>query len=127
MIFLLVAGATLAQTGSPNEQIADFQQKLCGDAERVITDYINPLTSNPDVIANFREQFAFLNDNYGACNGFETFEIKEFSPSVHLYKCFFKFERTPVVFKFIFYKYKNAWQLNSVNFSDSLGEELGEK
>jgi hypothetical protein len=126
LLLLLGFQVSIAQSGSPEAQIEQFQQQLCSNVEQVITNYIEPLTADPDVRENFRNQFAFLRDNYGGCNGFETFEVKEFSPSVHLYKCFFKYERTPVVFKFIFYKYEDVWQLNSVRFSDSLGEELSE-
>jgi len=125
LLLLLGFQVAIAQSGLPEAQIEQFQQQLCSNVEQVITNYIEPLTADPDVRENFRNQFAFLRDNYGGCNGFETFEVKEFSPSVHLYKCFFKYERTPVVFKFIFYKYEDVWQLNSVRFSDSLGEELG--
>lgn len=113
-----------AQQDLPKVQIAEFHRQLCADTEQVITNFINPLTSDTDVIENFRDQFAFLRDNYGDCNGFEVFNIKEYSPSVHLYKCFFKYERTPVIFNFIFYKYKDTWQLNAVNFSDSVASEL---
>ncbi len=126
LLLLLGFQVAIAQSGLPEAQIEQFQQQLCSNVEQVITNYIEPLTADPDVRENFRNQFAFLRDNYGGCNGFETFEVKEFSPSVHLYKCFFKYERTPVVFKFIFYKYEDVWQLNSVRFSDSLGEELSE-
>jgi len=126
ILLLFAFQMTSAQSGKPEAQIEQFQQQLCSNVEQVITNFIEPLTADSEVRENFRKQFAFLRDNYGGCNGFETFEVKEFSPSVHLYKCFFKYERTPVVFKFIFYKYEDAWQLNSVRFSDSLGEELSE-
>lgn len=115
-----------AQQGMPKDQIAAFQTQVCSEPEQAIKNFILPLTENQEVIENFRDQFAFLRENYGACNGFEIFETKEYSPSVHLYKCFFKYQRTPVIFKFIFYKYKDTWELNSVNFSDNISEELGE-
>lgn len=115
-----------AQQGMPRDQIAAFQKQVCSEPEQAIKNFILPLTENAEVIENFRSQFAFLQDNYGACNGFEIFETKEYSPSVQLYKCFFKYQRTPVIFKFIFYKYRDTWELNSVNFSDNISEELGE-
>lgn len=64
---------------------------------------------------------------YGTPIGIEKIREDDLSPSLKRIVYIQKFERYPVAWEFYFYKPKDKWMINTLNFRDQIALILGAK
>ncbi len=79
----------------------------------------------PQAITALKGQIKMAMGLYGKSIGFEKAREENISPSVKRLVYIQKFENLPVAWEFYFYKPKDTWIINSLNFQDQIGTIVG--
>ena len=79
----------------------------------------------PQAITALKGQIKMAMGLYGTPIGFEKAREEDISPSVKRLIYIQKFDNLPVAWEFYFYRSKNAWIINALNFKDQIGSIVG--
>lgn len=129
ILFILIIGNSAKSQTQSHEAIIDHFfniYKLQGQDNAL--DSI--VASNKYFIDNFEELIKLKNSLqkvkqvYGVFIGYEVIKKKLLGKSLAYYVIVVKYERSPMIFKLLFYKPKENWQLQNIKFQDSIEEQL---
>ena len=118
-VLLIVSNIILAQN-EPEDYLATFFD-LVGKGK--ITEAIEKMPANEkfdsdtSYTAKLLTKMEQLTQNSGEYCGYEIIEKDEVTASYIVYTCFIKYMNVPLQIQFVFYKPKDAWQINHIALS----------
>ncbi len=118
-ILLLATNFTFAQN-EPEDYVATFfnllgQGKISEAIHKIPTN--NKFDSDTSYTSKLLTKLELLSKNSGEYCGYELIEKEEVSESYIVYTYFIKYMNVPQQIQFIFYKPKDAWQINHIALS----------
>ena len=129
LALLLVSGVSHAQT--PSEKVEDFlKQVTTPESDRAMDTLFSGsgfAELKPQEVVTLKSQTKMAMGLYGTTLGFEKIREEDLSPSLKRLVYLQKFEKYPVAWEFYFYKPKDVWVINTLNFRDQIGLLVGAK
>lgn len=129
-VALLVA-SFVCQAQTPSETIEGFLHKVATSASDQALDDLFAgsgfAETKPQDIITLKSQTRMAMGLYGTPIGIEKIREEDLSPSLKRIVYIQKFERYPVAWEFYFYKPKDKWMINTLNFRDQIALILGAK
>lgn len=127
LVLLVASAAAFAQT--PSERVEEFLRQAATSEmdkamDRLLADS-GLAETKPQVIVTLKGQVKLIMELYGAPLGTEKVWEEDLSPSLKRLVYLQKFEKAPIAWEFYFYKPKDSWRLNAINFKDQVGALVG--
>ena len=82
------------------------------------------IQQSPDKIESIKETWCSLVKEIGNYHGYEIISEYSLGKCLIHYCCVVKYEKQPVRFNFIFYKYSDKWVIYSFNFDNNIIDEV---
>lgn len=128
-LLLLASPFALAQT--PAERVEEFLRQVgtakADEAFDRIFEGSGFAELKPQEFTTLKSQTRMAMGLYGTVLGVEKVREEDLSPSLKRLVYLQKFEQYPVAWEFYFYKPKDTWQVNSLNFKDQISGLVGAK
>lgn len=128
LILCVLFNAAFAFGEKPEEIVTEFFNKLSTGNSSEAVDYIFAnnewVKTKDDAIAKYKGQLATVVGMVGEYHGFELVRTEEIGDSLMGCSVIAKYDRQPVRFIFIFYRPADVWQVQNVNFDDSIDDDL---
>jgi hypothetical protein len=129
LILLVTSAAAFAQT--PSERVEEFLRQVTTSESDKAMDRLFAgsgfAESKPQDIVTLKSQTKMAMGLYGLPLGIEKIREEDLSPSLKRLVYLQKFEKYPVAWEFYFYKPKDDWVINTLNFKDQIGPLVGAK
>ena len=126
---LLLAASGVCVAAQPAEQIERFLSRVATPASDTAYDELFAgsrfAEMKPQEIITIKSQTKMAMGLYGTPLGVEKIEERDVSPSVKRLVYIQKFRDFPVAWEFYFYKPKDGWVMNSIQFKDQITSILG--
>ncbi|WP_269542776.1 hypothetical protein [Cerasicoccus fimbriatus] len=130
LILCVLFNAAFAFGEEPEEIVTEFFAKLSAGQSSEAVDYIfaknDWVKTKEDAIAKYKGQLATMVSMVGSYHGFELVKTEEIGDSLMGCSVIARYDRQPVRFIFIFYRPNDTWQVQNVNFDDSIDADLRE-
>ena len=127
----LLVASSLSQAQTPSERVEQFLQQVTTPASDQAMDDLFAgsgfAETKPQEIVTLKSQTKMAMGLYGTPIGIEKVREEDLSPSLKRLVYIQKFERYPVAWEFYFYKPKDKWVLNTLNFKDQVAPLVGAK
>ena len=127
----LLVASSLSQAQTPSERVEQFLQQVTTPASDQAMDDLFAgsgfAETKPQDIVTLKSQTKMAMGLYGTPIGIEKVREEDLSPSLKRLVYIQKFERYPVAWEFYFYKPKDKWVLNTLNFKDQVAPLVGAK
>ena len=127
-LVLLVASA-ISHAQTPSERVEQFlRQVTTSESDKALDQLFAGsgfAETKPQDIVTLKSQTKMAMGLYGTPVGIEKIREEDFSPSLKRLVYLQKFEKYPVAWEFYFYKPKDTWVLNTLNFKDQIGSIVG--
>jgi hypothetical protein len=127
----LLAVSAVSQAQTPSEMAEQYlRQVTTSDSDQALDQLfagsgIDEL--KPQEILTLKSQTKMAMGLFGTPIGIEKVREEELSPSLKRLVYLQKFERYPVAWEFYFYKPKDRWVINTLNFKDKVSSIVGPK
>jgi hypothetical protein len=125
LLVLLLALPTAAQaqnTLDPKAWVEQFLNTIVEDgpekANHILVNNSRLGARRPDKIRSYSENMRQAEEFYGTATGHEILAEKKWGESILIYLAIVKRERTPVFWRFVFYRYSSNWNLISFTVRD---------
>jgi hypothetical protein len=129
LTLLVTSAAAFAQT--PSEHVEEFLRQVTTSESDQAMDRLFAgsgfAESKPQDIVTLKSQTKMAMSLYGTPLGIEKIREEDLSPSLKRLVYLQKFEKYPVAWEFYFYKPKDVWVINTLNFKDQIGPLVGAK
>ena len=120
---LLIAPA-LVRAETPSERVERFLQQVVTPESDAAFDTLFAgsgfAESKPQDLLTLKSQTKMAMGLYGTPIGLEKIWEEDLSPSLKRIVYLQKFEKYPVAWEFYFYKPKDVWVINTLNFKDQI-------
>lgn len=127
-VALLVA-SSICQAQTPSGTVERFLHKVATSASDEALDDLFAgsgfAETKPQDIITLKSQTRMAMGLYGTPIGIEKIREEDLSPSLKRIVYLQKFERYPVAWEFYFYKPKDTWVINTLNFKDQIASLVG--
>lgn len=121
----------LASAQTPSENAERFLRQVATPASDAAFDQLFSgsgfAESKPQDLMTLKSQTKMAMGLYGAPIGVEKIWEEDLSPSLKRLVYLQKFEKYPVAWEFYFYKPKDVWVINTINFKDQIAPLVGAK
>jgi hypothetical protein len=129
LILLFSSATTFAKP--PSESVEEFLRRVTTPESDLAIDRLFAgsgfAEAKPQDIVTLKSKIKMAMELYGSPLGFEKIHEEDLSPSLKRLVYLQKFEQYPVVWEFYFYKPKDTWIINTLNFQDQIGPLVGAK
>lgn len=126
-LFAFASSVACAQT--PSESVETFLQRVATPESDSAVEKLfagsGIIQLKPQTIITFKGQIKMAMGLYGTQTGIEKVREDDISPSLKRLIYIQKFEDLPVAWEFYFYKRKDMWVINTLNFRDEVGLIVG--
>ncbi len=117
------ASAKVADVAAPMQKAETFLSKLVAEQIGPAYDELfagTSIASKPQAVALLKNQTATVRSLYGKVLGYERLSSRTFGDSVVRLLYILKYEVSPIVFEFYFYRVSGEWILVKVRFNDQM-------
>ena len=131
-LLVLITTPTLSLAQTPTERAETFLQLVAAPAttDTAIDQLFagsGMAEAKPQDIATLKSQTQMAMGLYGTPLGIEKVHEEDLTPSLKRLVYLQKFERYPVALEFYFYKPRDSWIINTMNFKDQIVPLIGSK
>lgn len=127
----LLIASVMSQAQTPTESVEQFLRQVATTESDKAFDQMftgsGIFESKPQDMLMLKSQTKMAMGIYGTPIGFEKVREEDFSPSLKRLVYIQKFETYPVAWEFYFYKAKDKWVINSLNFKDQIASIVGSR
>lgn len=121
----------LAQAQTPSERVEVFLRQVATESSDEAFDELFAGSGfselKPQDLLTLKSQTRMAMGLYGPPIGMEKIREEDLSPSLKRIVYLQKFEKYPVAWEFYFYKPKDTWVINTLNFKDQVAPLVGAK
>lgn len=127
----LLGASAMALAQTPSERAERFLRQVATPASDAAFDEIfagsGLAEAKPQELATIKSQTRMAMGLYGTPIGVEKIWEEDLSPSLKRLVYLQKFDHYPVAWEFYFYRPKETWILNTINFKDQVAPLVGAK
>jgi hypothetical protein len=131
LALVLLIGPALAHAETPSESVERFLRQVTTPESDAAFDRLFAGSGfaelKPQDLVTLKSQTKMAMGLYGTPIGLEKIWEEDLSPSLKRIVYLQKFEKYPVAWEFFFYKPKDAWVINTLNFKDQVAPLVGAK
>lgn len=131
LAFALLGASVSARAGTPSESAERFLRQVTTQEADAAFDRLFAGSGfadlKPQEFVTLKSQTKMAMGLYGTPIGLEKVWEEDLSPSLKRIVYLQKFERYPVAWEFYFYRPRDAWVLNTINFKDQIAPLIGAK
>ena len=130
LLLILLLSSTQAFGQSPTQKAEEFLARVPTSSDSALDDLFagSGLSEmRPQDLMTLKGQVKMAMGLYGSPLGVEKIRDETISPSLVRLVYLQNFSQYPVAWEFYFYKPKDAWVINTINFKDQIAPLIGAK